>query len=67
MRLSNSELAGLIDEHINGRNAQRNRAVLKRRLIDGITLEKLAEEFELSVTQIKAIIYKGEYTLSNYV
>ena len=27
MRLSNSELAGLIDEHINGRNAQRNRKV----------------------------------------
>ena len=54
---TNSELIALIDERIQN---ERNRKILKRRLIDGITYEKLAEEFELSVAQIKRIVYKGE-------
>ena len=54
---TNSELIALIDERIHN---ERNRKILKRRLIDGITYEKLAEEFDLSVAQIKRIVYKGE-------
>ena len=54
---SNSELAHIIDEHINGRNAERNRAILKRRLIDGIYFEPLAEEFNISTRQCKRIVY----------
>lgn len=57
---SNSQIAFKIDEYINGRNAERNRAILKRRLIDGICFEPLAEEFDLSVSQVKRIVYKGE-------
>ena len=38
----------------------RDREVLKRRLIDGVRYERLAEEFEMSVRQIKNIVYKGE-------
>ena len=56
--LSKSDITLLIDEHILGRNAERNRAILKRRLIDGICYEPLAEEFNLSVRQIKTIVYK---------
>ena len=37
---------------------ERNRMILKRRLLDGITYEKLAEEFDMSVRQIKSIVYK---------
>jgi len=55
--LSNSELSAVIDERINGRNAARNRAILKRRLIDGIYFEPLAEEFEISTRQCKRIVY----------
>jgi DNA-directed RNA polymerase specialized sigma24 family protein len=55
--LSCSELSRLIDEWI--RN-ERDRAILKRRLLDGITYEKLAEEFDLSVRQTKTIVYKNE-------
>jgi DNA-directed RNA polymerase specialized sigma24 family protein len=58
--LSRSEIEHLIDEFIIGRNAERNRAILRRRLIDGICYEPLAEEFELSVRQVKNIVYKGE-------
>ena len=54
---TSSELVHIIDEHINGRNAERNRAILKRRLIDGICFEPLAEEFDLSTRQCKRIVY----------
>lgn len=54
---TNSEIIALIDERIHN---ERNRKILKRRLIDGITYERLAEEFDLSVAQIKRIVYKGE-------
>ena len=50
----------LIDEWILGRNAERDRKILRRRLFDGITYERLAEEFDLSVRQVKNIVYKGE-------
>lgn len=54
---TNSEIASAIDKHI---HSARDRAILKRRLIDGICFEPLAEEFELSVRQIKAIVYRGQ-------
>lgn len=54
--LPRSEWERLIDEWIIGSNAERNRAILKRRMLDGIALEPLAEEFDLSVSQIKRII-----------
>ena len=57
--LSRTQIENLIDEWIVGRNAERNRAIMRRRLIDGILFESLAEEFEISVTQTKNIVYKG--------
>lgn len=55
--LSRSQVAHLIDEWI---FSERDRKILKRRLLDGICYEPLAEEFGLSVRQIKTIVYKGE-------
>ena len=55
--ISTSDVNRLIDEWIFN---ERNRAILKRRLIDGIKFEKLAEEFDLSVRQTKNIVYRGE-------
>lgn len=52
---SNSQIAELIDEWI---HSERDRAILKRRLIDGLTYEQLAEEFDMSVRQMKRIVYK---------
>lgn len=60
---SNSQISELIDEWI---HSERDRAILKRRLIDGITFEKLAEEFDMSVRQIKKIVYKrSEYLFAH--
>ena len=55
--LSRSQVEHLIDEWI---FSERDRKILKRRLLDGICYEPLAEEFGLSVRQIKTIVYKGE-------
>lgn len=60
---TNSQIAELIDEHI---HSERDRRMLKRRLIDGICFEPLAEEFDLSVRQTKSIIYKGIDRLSKF-
>ena len=57
--ISNAEIREAIDNYVRGRNAERNRELLKRRIIDGVTLEKLAEEYALSVTQVKEIIHKN--------
>lgn len=59
-----SELEKLIDEWILN---ERNRNLLKRRLIDGIIYEKLAEEFDLSVRQVKNIVYKSEQKLFSHI
>ena len=56
--LSRTEIEFAIDEWIIGKNAERDRKVLRRRLIDGVTFERLAEEQELSVSQVKRIIWK---------
>lgn len=57
MEYTNSQVSALIDEYI---HSARDRDILKRRLIDGICYEPLAEEFDLSPAQIKRIIYKGQ-------
>ncbi len=58
--LSRAEIEYLIDEWIHN---ERDRAILKRRLLDGIIYEKLAEEFNLSVQRIKSIVYRSQEQL----
>ena len=56
MEYTNTQIRDLIAEHI---HSERDRRILERRLIDGVTFERLAEEQELSVSQVKRIIWKG--------
>ena len=65
--LSRAEWESLIDQYIIGRHAERNRAILKRRLLDGICYEPLAEEFNLSVRQTKKIVYSAEEKLLKHL
>ena len=55
-----TEITALIREYVHN---ERNREILKRRLIDGRTYEQLAEEFDLSPRQVKNIVYKEEKIL----
>lgn len=62
--LSRSQLAALIDEWI---FSERDRAILKRRLLDGVCYEPLADEFDLSVRQVKNIVHKSEIRLFTHI
>ena len=54
--LSRTEWENLIDEWIFN---ERDRQILKRRLLDGLTFEQLSNEFNYSTQNIQRIIYKG--------
>lgn len=57
---SNSQMAELIDEYI---HSERDRKILKRRLIDGKTFDELSAEFDLSPRHIKTIVYRQQERL----
>ena len=60
----NSEMSRLIDEYI---HSERDRALLKRRLVDGLCYDVLAEEFDLSVRHTKNIVYKAQEKLFKHL
>lgn len=62
--VKNSDIANAIDEYI---HSERDRKILKRRLIDGICYEPLAEEMGMSVVQIKRIVSKAEAKLFKHI
>ena len=62
--LSRSEWENLIDQWI---FKERDRAILKRRLLDSICYEPLAEEFDLSVQQVKNVVYKATEKLIKHL
>ena len=61
---TNSQIEALIDDHV---HSQRDRDILKRRLIDGVVYDRLADEFGLSVQRVKAIVYRNQDRLFKYI
>ena len=53
--LSRSEVEHLIDDYCFN---EKYRHILKRRFLDGVCFEPLAEEFDMSVRHVKNIVYK---------
>jgi hypothetical protein len=53
---SYSEWERIIDEHIFN---ERNRKILKRKLLDDITFERIAEEMEMSVRGVQYVVKDG--------
>ena len=64
MEYTNSQIDALIAEYI---HSERDRKILRRRLIDGICFEPLAEEFQMSDRQIKTIVYRCEQILFKHL
>lgn len=64
MEYTNSVIRELIAEYI---HSERDRHLLERRLIDGITFERLSEEFELSPRQTRTIVHRCEETLFKHL
>jgi len=61
---TNSQIKDLIREHI---HSERDRRLLFRRLVDGITFERLSEEFSLSPKQARNIVHKQEEILFRHL
>ena len=59
-----SEVEHIIDEWVFN---ERDRAIMKRRFLDGITYEILAEEFCLSPQRVKAIVYKWQGSMFRHL
>lgn len=53
--LTNSELTERISEYI---HSERDRQILKMKLIDGLTYEKIAETVEMSPRYIRSLVRK---------
>lgn len=64
MEYTNSRIRELIAEYI---HSERDRAILSRRLIDGVTFERLAEEFDMSPKAIRIIVHKQEEVLFSHI
>lgn len=64
---SRTEICALIDEWTVGRNAERDRSIMKDRLINGLTYERLAEKYDMSVRQISNIVYKRQDILFRHM
>lgn len=62
--LSRSEIEHLIDEWI---FSERDRKILKRRILDGICFEPLADEFKLSTQTVKTIVYKAQDIIYKHI
>ena len=60
----NSEIIKIIDDCI---HSERDRDILKRRLIDGLSYDELSNEFHLSSRQIKNIVYKKQETIFKHL
>ena len=60
MEYTNSRIRELIAEYI---HSARDRIILEKRLIDGLTYERIAEDMDMSPRQIKNIIYREEKLL----
>ena len=64
MEYSNSQIREVIAEWIHN---ERDRRILERRLIDGITFERMAEEFDMSDRQMRRIVYKLQEQLFKHL
>lgn len=53
MQYTNSEIDSIIAERI---HSERDRRIMKMRLVDGLTYERIAELVEMSAIQIKRIV-----------
>lgn len=64
MDRSRTEIEHVISEWI---HSERDRNILRRRLLDGVKFEALAEEFDLSTKQIKNIVYRQQSVINAHI
>lgn len=60
---SRAELEVLIDNYVLGLHAERNRRIIKDKLIFGISLRDIASKYRLSETRVKTVIRNFKRTI----
>ena len=64
MEHSNTEIQNVIDEWIHN---ELDRQITKRRMIDGITLDELAYEFNFSLAGLKKRLYPAQRIVNRHL
>lgn len=62
--ITTEDVARLIDLYI---FRERDREIMRRKLIDGLTFEEVADEFGMSPRGIKYIVYRGEAVIFKHI
>lgn len=65
--MKRSDIEEIVNEYVVGFRAKRNRKLLLLRWCDGLTFEELAEELDMSVSQVKKITYDYEKVFCKHV
>lgn len=65
--ITRSKIEELVNEHVVGFKATRNRKLLILRWCEGLTYEELAEKMDMSVSQVKKITYDYEKVLCKHL
>ena len=58
--LEYADIEKAINQRIVGKHSARDRDIMRKRLLEGLTFEQIAEDVKLSVRQIYNIVYKCE-------
>lgn len=62
--ITNSHITEVVAEYI---HSERDRGILLDRYVNGYTFERIAEIHDMSVVQIKRIVYKNEMVIFNHL
>lgn len=62
--ISNDDIAAMIEKWVKG---TRNREIMRDRLIDIMTYERIAEKHDLSVRYVKTLIYHQEEIIFKHI
>ena len=58
MIFDGEKFAALVDRYVNGKKAERNRAILKAYYLEGLTYEEAAERFDMSAVHVGRLIHR---------
>lgn len=66
-RLSKKEWEELIEQWIVGRNAERDREIMRQKIVIGITFLQVAEMFDLSKQRVEQIVYARMKEITSHI
>ena len=65
--LPRTEVEYLIDQWVMGRNAERDREILRQKIVIGITFLQVAKMFDLSTQRVEQIVYARMKEITSHI